>query len=184
MSYLRTFVPWIVFAVVPHAYWQWAALTAVVLSVLELGIRVRAGSKPEALVIELGTALFFAVIAVLAFANPETSLHDYVPALANGMLAIIAGTSLAIRVPFTLAIAKQTAPQEVWEEPLFIRLNYVLTTAWAICFVVGAVALAFLAYSPGPRFAVMVAVFVIPVVFTLRYVAHVRAQAEASEASA
>ncbi|MEV6280336.1 hypothetical protein [Nocardia sp. NPDC051832] len=179
MSSLRTFAPWIIFAVVPQAYWQWAALAAVLVSVLELGIRFRQGSKPDALVIEFGTALFFLAMTVLAFVNPDTAVHPYVPALANGMLTIIAGVSLAIGLPFTLPIAKQTAPEEVWDEPLFIRLNYVLTTAWTASFAIGAVTLAFLAHSPGPRFAVMVAVFVIPVVFTVRYVAHVQARAEA-----
>ncbi|MEV0250790.1 hypothetical protein AB0H76_29635 [Nocardia sp. NPDC050712] len=184
MSYLRTFAPWIVFAAVPSAYWQWAALTALLLAVLELAIRVRAGSRPAALVIEIGAALFFAAIAVLAFLDPHTALHAYVPAMSHSMLALIAGVSLAIGVPFTLAIAKQSAPEEVWEEPLFIRLNYVLTSVWTACFGIGAVALTVLAHAPGPRFAAMVAVFVIPVVFTLRYVAHVQARAAALGASA
>ena len=179
MQYLRIFAPWIVFAVVPHAYWQWGALVAVALSLLELVIRVRAGSKADALVIEIGTALFFAAIAALAFANPDTAVHAYVPALANGMLTLIAGTSLLIRQPFTMPIAKQNAPREVWEEPLFIRLNYVLTSVWTACFAFGAITLTFLAHSAAARFAAMVAVFVIPVVFTLRYVAHVQAAAEA-----
>ncbi len=32
MSYLRTFLPWIVFAVLPSGGWQWAALTAILLA--------------------------------------------------------------------------------------------------------------------------------------------------------
>ncbi|MEU8894525.1 hypothetical protein [Nocardia sp. NPDC048505] len=179
MSYLRTFAPWIVFAAVPGAYWQWAALTALALAVLELVLRTRAGSEPAELVLEFGAALFFAAITVLAFADPRTGLHAYVPAMSHTVLAVVAGVSLAAGVPFTLAIAKQSAPEEVWEEPLFIRLNYVLTSVWTACFVLGAVALTLLAHAPGPRFAAMVTVFVVPVVFTLRYVAHVRARAEA-----
>src|SRR5262245_22390175 len=110
MSYLRTFLPWIAFAVVPSGMWQWGALAALVAAVAVIGQQVRAGAGPDALIIELGSVVFFAVLAVIAFADPHSGIHDYSAALSSGTLAVIAGGSLAIGKPFTLGIAKRTTP--------------------------------------------------------------------------
>ncbi|GAB0102760.1 hypothetical protein JMUB6875_17300 [Nocardia sp. JMUB6875] len=175
MSYLRTFAPWIVYAVIPSQYWQWSALIAVVISVASIAQQRRAGRGWDALIIDLGSAVFFAAVTVLAFADPDTALHAYMPAISSGVLALIAGISLLIRVPFTLPIAKQTTPQELWDQPLFIRTAYVLTSVWTAAFVIGCVALTALAHgSSGLRTTVQVLAFVIPVVFTIRYVAHIQ----------
>ncbi|WP_225728851.1 MULTISPECIES: hypothetical protein [unclassified Nocardia] len=180
MSYLRTFAPWIVYAVIPSGYWQWAALIALILSVVEIVRQTRAGRKADAMIIDIGSALFFAALTVLAFADPGTPLHPYSPALSNAVLAVIAGVSLAVRAPFTLGIAKQSAPQEVWDHPVFIRMNYVITSVWAASFAIGCPLLAVLAHRDAPRIAIQVAAFVIPVVFTIRYVARIQARARAA----
>ncbi|MEV6769366.1 hypothetical protein AB0N05_12155 [Nocardia sp. NPDC051030] len=178
MTYLRAFAPWIVFAVIPSEYWQWSALIALGISIASIAQQTRAGRRLDAQIIDLGSAIFFAALTVVAFSNPDSSLHAYTPAAANAVLALIAGISLAVRVPFTLPIAKQTTPQEIWDQPLFIRTAYVLTSVWTASFAIGAVLLAILAHSDTPRTIVQVLAFVIPVVFTIRYVAYVQAKAQ------
>ncbi|MFI9505329.1 hypothetical protein [Nocardia sp. NPDC052566] len=180
MSYLRTFAPWIAFAVIPSQQWQWAALVALLLSVVEIARQTKAGRKWDALIIDIGTALFFTALTALAFADPDTALHDYTPALSSGVLAVIAGVSLAVRRPFTLAIAKNSAPRELWEHPGFIRTAYVITSVWTASFAVGAIALTFLAHSGTPRTIAQVAAFVVPIVFTIRYVAHLQSKAKSA----
>lgn len=96
MSYLRTFLPWIVFAAVPSGSWQWGALAALVVAVAVIGQQVRTGTGLDALIIELGSAVFFAVLAVIAFADPHSGVHGYSAALSSGTLAVIAGLSLAV----------------------------------------------------------------------------------------
>ncbi|SUD49290.1 Uncharacterised protein [Nocardia otitidiscaviarum] len=177
VAYLRTFAPWIVYAVVPTQYWRWSALLATGIALAGIAHQRRAGRGWDALVLELGSAAFFAGITVVAFADPGAGLHDYTPALANAVLAVIAGVSLALRAPFTLSIAKQSAPREFWEQPLFVRTGYVLTSVWTASFALGAVGLAALAHAPTPRIVVQVLSFAIPMVFTVRYVARVRNRA-------
>ncbi|WP_282780350.1 MULTISPECIES: hypothetical protein [unclassified Nocardia] len=177
VAYLRTFAPWIVYAAVPTHYWRWSALLATGIALAGIAHQRRAGRGWDALVLELGSAAFFAVITVVAFAGPGAGLHDYTPALANAVLAVIAGVSLALRAPFTLSIAKQSAPREFWEQPLFVRTGYVLTSVWTASFALGALALAALAHAPTPRVVVQVLSFAIPMVFTVRYVACVRNRA-------
>jgi hypothetical protein len=178
MSYLRTFAPWIVYAVIPSAHWNWAALIALVLSIALIAQQTRAGRGLDAQIIELGSAVFFAVITVVAFVSPDSGLHPYTPALSSAALALIAGVSLAVRKPFTLGIAKQTTPREFWDQPLFIRTNVIITAVWTGCFAAGAIALAGLAHSGSTvRTIVQIAAFAVPMVFTLRYVAHIQAKA-------
>ncbi|WP_112241568.1 DUF3159 domain-containing protein [Kribbella monticola] len=178
MSYLRTFAPWIVYALIPSAHWNWAALIALVLSIGLIAQQTRAGRGLDAQIIELGSAVFFAVITVLAFTSPDSGLHPYAPALSSATLALIAGISLAVRKPFTLGIAKQSTPREFWEQPLFVRTNVIITAVWTACFAVTAVVLATLAHSGSTaRTLVQVAGFVVPMIFTLRYVAHIQAKA-------
>ncbi|MEV6217477.1 hypothetical protein [Nocardia sp. NPDC051833] len=183
MSYLRTFAPWIVYALVPGSYWQWAALAAAVLALAELVVRRRSGAGFDALIIEIGTLAFFVGLTALAFSDPDTGLHAYSPALSHTALALIAGASLAVGMPFTLGIAKQTTPQEVWAEPLFVRTAYVLTAVWTASFAVGAVLLAVLAHADTwPRTLAHALTFAVPMVFTVRYVAYIQAKAAAFDA--
>jgi len=75
------------------------------------------GENFDALIIEIGSGIFFAGLVVLAFVAPESVLLGYSTALSSAALAVIAWGSLAIRRPFTLGIAKQTTPRELWAQP-------------------------------------------------------------------
>ncbi|MGW3819251.1 hypothetical protein [Streptomyces sp. NPDC005046] len=183
MSYLRTFLPWIVFAALPSGSWQWAALAAQVVAVAVIVQQIRSDVGPDGLIIEIGSAVFFGVLAVIAFANPDSSVHDYSAALSAGTLAVIAGVSLAIGKPFTLGIAKRTTPREVWGLKPFIRTNVIITGVWTAAFALTAVVLASVAHAGNahstPAALIQVAGFVLPMIFTVRYVAHVQAKAGA-----
>lgn len=177
MSYLRSFLPWIFYAAISGASAsavQWAALTALVVAVFVIGYQIRAGSAYDALILEIGSAVFFIVMAALAFAAPRSTLVGYSSALASAALAVIAWGSLALRRPFTLGIAKQTTPSEFWDEPLFMRINVIITVVWAVSFTVAAAILVVLVHAGGAtifRGVVQVVTVVIPLVFTIRYVA-------------
>jgi hypothetical protein len=180
MMYLRAFLPWIVYAVIPSGSWQWGALAAFVVAVGLIVMQRRAGGPADAVIIETGSAVFFAALAVVAFANPHSGLHPYSAALANGMLAIVALISLAVRKPFTLGIAKQSTPREYWDQPAFLRVNMIITSVWAASFVVTAITAALIAHATGghgtPTLITQIAGIVVPMVFTRRYVAYVQAK--------
>ncbi len=172
MSYLRGFIPWIVFAVVGSAHWQWGALTALVAGGYLFAMDRRRGLSAEALILEQSTIAFFTVLSVLAFAAPDSGLRDYGGALATGWLALTAWATLAVRRPFTTGIAKRQAPPEVWTNPVFLRINVVLTSVWALAFTLTATALAVIdaeALGSTASTAVQVAGFAIPAVITARY---------------
>lgn len=151
MSYVRTFLPWIVFAAVPSTHWQWGALAALLVAVVVVAQQRRTGVGFDALIMETGSAVYFAILAAVAFADPHSATHAYSAALSSATLALIAGTSLLMGKPFTLGIAKRTTPPEVWRLKPFIRVNVVITTVWTAAFGATAVALAVLAHMrPRP----------------------------------
>lgn len=172
MSYLRGFIPWIVFAVVGSAHWQWGALAALVAGGYLFAMDRKRGLSADALILEQSTIAFFTVLSVVAFATPDSGLRDYGGALATGWLALTAWATLAVRKPFTTGIAKRQAPPEVWTNPVFLRINVVLTAVWALAFTLTATALAVIdAESLGSTasIAVQVAGFAVPAVITAQY---------------
>ncbi|MFF8896170.1 hypothetical protein ACF082_01590 [Streptomyces lydicus] len=179
MNYLRAFIPWLVFAGVSSAGWQWGALAGLVASVVLLVADRAAGLAVDYRLLEYGTIVFFAALTALAFARPDSVLQLYGSALSMGWLALIAWASIAVRRPFTMGIARRMAPPEVWETPLFRRINVVLTAAWALSFTLCAIAQAVAsAYAVNVIFSILIQVagFVLPVRFTASYPERARAR--------
>lgn len=179
MNYLRGFIPWIAFAAVSSAGWQWGALTGLVLGIWLLIQDRKAGIAAESQILEFSTIAFFAVLSVVAFSRPDSGLEDYSGALSLGWLAVTAWATLAVRRPFTTGIAKRQAPPEVWNSPVFLRINVVLTAVWAAAFTVTAAVLIPIYAADlgsGVSIPVQVAGFVVPALFTARYPDRVRAR--------
>jgi hypothetical protein len=180
MRYLLTFMPWIAFAAISGAGWNWAALTALVVALLLIARQRRSGTASDALILEISSATFFAVTTAIAFAAPHSTLRPYAGAVALGWLALTAWATLAAGRPFTLGIARQSVPSQWWDNPAFLRVNVVITRVWAAAFTVSCAAMsAAVATGAGAAGTVTVQVlgFVVPMAFTARYPAYVQARA-------
>jgi hypothetical protein len=183
MSFLFTFLPWVVYAVLggrTAASQQRGTLAALAVTILVIAYKRRAGSAFDALIIEVGSAVFFAAIATVAFIAPHSGVLTYCAALSSAALAVISWASLAVGRPFTLGIAKQTTPRAVWSQPAFLHSNLIITAIWAVSFTVSAAVLA-VAIHAGTAVFVQVTLqvlgFVVPMAATTRYVKIVRARA-------
>ncbi|MFE0464590.1 hypothetical protein ACFW1A_35595 [Kitasatospora sp. NPDC058965] len=185
MNYLRGFVPWIAFAAVSTAGWQWGALAGLVTAVPLLVHDRRSGVAADALILEFSTIGYFAALTALAFAAPHSPVRDYAGCLAIAWLAVTAWGTLAVRRPFTLGIARRSVPEAVWHTRAFLRINTVITAAWALSFTLTAAALAACdATRAGTAASVacQVAGFVVPAVFSQRYPKAARARLAAAAA--
>ncbi len=181
ISYLRTFLPWIAFAVLStNGEARIGALAGFALAVVLLLMDRRKGRAWDALVIEASSAVFFAGLALAAFVIAPAPFGEYGPAVSVGWLAVTAWGSLAIRRPFTLGIARGMTPPEVQASPLFYRVNATITAVWAVAFTLNAVGLAvLLALAPHATIAIIVVKicgFALPALFTVRYPKIVRAR--------
>jgi hypothetical protein len=183
MNYLRGFIPWIAFAAVSPFGWQWGALAGLLLGLRLVVTYRRAGEAADSLILEHSTLLYFAVLTAVAFARTDSGLHHYTGALSLGWLAVTAWATLAVRQPFTLGIARRQTPPETWHTPVFLRVNVVITRAWAAAFTVTAgilTAVAAAGLGAAVSVPVQVAGFVLPAVFTARYPARVQARVAAA----
>jgi hypothetical protein len=133
--------PWILMAVVSGpGRFEEAASSALGLALLTLWLSSRRGVPVHLL--EVFTVVYFGVMAVLGLVASDRViewLELWAGDLSSIALAAFAIVTLLIRRPFTLAYAKDTTPREQWDNPLFMRINYVISAVWAGAFVVSAV---------------------------------------------
>ena len=133
MGILLGFAPFLGFAVAT-GFWGpitgllVGAVTSAALLVYEL---VR---KHQPKILELGTFAMFAGLLAWAklFPTPLTVLSVRLRVDAGLLLIIL--ISMAIGKPFTLQYARERVPQERWKSPQFARINFVITSVWALAF--------------------------------------------------
>ena len=177
-GYLKSFAPWIAFAAgATIGDWRYGAAAGLATGVVVL-VQQRRGHGVELLTAV--TTAFFAVTLPIAVTNSDVGMRQYMAALSLGTLGAAATASLLARKPFTEAIARQSTPPELWDNPLFLRVNAVITSVWAASFAVTAVVCAALAHQyPDvvPLWVIAQVIgFVVPARFTRTYPDRVRAR--------
>jgi hypothetical protein len=132
---LLAFSPWLAFLVIAHESLFRLKLglgVALVLSVI-LGLT----GIHRGVILWAGLIFFsLASIAVIGFQNLWTIRHMGV--LASGMLATATWFSVLIRKPFTLDYARAHTDRSLWNDPVFLRTNFILTSAWGTIFTLNA----------------------------------------------
>jgi hypothetical protein len=178
MSQVRSFAPWIAYPVA-SALFGWHAGAAVALGFCVVGL-LRDGRAAASDTFRLAALGFFAALSAVAWIDPTSALHRFVPALIPATLAVAAAASILVARPFTLAFAKRVAPREFWDTPLFVHINVVLTAVWATSFAITAaiiaVTLTIAPHAVGILLAAQVAGFVVPMRITRWYPAQARAR--------
>ena len=110
MSYLRSFAPWLVFAAVSAADWRFGALAGFLAATATTLYARRRGQPLDGLLLDISSAAFFSVLAVVGFVDPRSPVAGWSAALSLAWLGLTAWISLAVRRPFTLGIARQSTP--------------------------------------------------------------------------
>ncbi len=127
-----------------------------------------------------GAALFLGLAFAAAFLHPHWSLLTVRLAVAIGLCAIVTG-SILVGQPFTIQYARQQAPPERWNHPLFIKANRRISAVWAAAFAVDALCTASVVWLPWLPILVPVVVNVLAYLaamrFTIEYPRRLRARA-------
>jgi hypothetical protein len=122
------FGPWISFWILRFGVsFQVAAVAALVFS---MGINAAAWRGQRLKILEMGTLVYFLMLTLLFSLSEGVWLQDWINVVRNGSLALIVAISLLLQRPFTLQYAREQVPSDYWHEPLFMRINVVLTVAW------------------------------------------------------
>src|SRR5262245_50664921 len=133
MGILIGFAPWIVFWVLAGETFRFATLGAFVGSIL---VTAPAILQRRAKLIDIGTLGFFAVLAIAALTTDRDWFEHYANPLSNGALALISLISIVVGKPFTLEYAREGVPEQVWNDPGFIRAGYLISSVWCATFVI------------------------------------------------
>jgi hypothetical protein len=180
MGILLAFTPFIVFAVV--ATYVGAAAGLICAALIAAGLMARdgliLGKSPK--ILEIGTVILFTVLALLVVTGLGQWSVMGIRLRVDGGLLAIALASLALRRPFTLQYAREQTPQEIWNHPLFVRTNYIITSVWTLAFVVMVAADVLMLYRPDVPTYIGVVATVAALVgafrFTAWYPQHLRAR--------
>jgi hypothetical protein len=135
-------------------------------------------------VLEIGSVVVFAALAAFtaAFHWPWTLIAVRL-AVDSGLLVVVL-FSLAIDRPFSLQYARERAPPEVWNTPLFMSVNRRITWVWAAGFAAMVAAHAAIAFVPGTPSWIDTAVTIVALFgafrFTARYPDAARRRAAAA----
>jgi hypothetical protein len=120
-----------------------------------------------------GTSLaLFGLLALgRGFVAPELSLAA-VRTIIEAGLTLAIGFSLLRRQPFSMQYASSETHGRVWPMPSFLRVNYVISTAWLIAFLAMTLADGAVTFMGAPLYvgiAVGVAALGLAATLTLRY---------------
>jgi len=179
VTYLRGFIPWIVFGVVSEFSWGWGTVAALLTGVFLLLLgRVR-NIPFDAQVIEISTTIYFALMGVSALVVPQTlePLRTYGYVLSFAWLGLTTWGSLAIGKPFCLGIARRQTPREVWDIPEFVQINNAITVVWSTAFTFLALSLGACVLFDLPTVCLIAfhaAGLAAPIAFTTWYPRHAR----------
>lgn len=135
----RGFVPWIIFWVVSSpSTWEYAAGGALLATVILL---LPSSDRGSIKLLDVVSIAFFGALTIAGLVLDREQLdwlEDYSQAISSGALALVVLGSLAF-VPFTEQYAREQAPREVWDSPLFKQINRMLTLVWGVVFAVSAI---------------------------------------------
>jgi hypothetical protein len=139
-------------------------------------------------VLGAGSAVLFAALGgYITLVDSSWSSSAVKLTVDCGVLAI-ALLSLAIRQPFTLQYSREVVDAETAVSPGFMRVNYIISAAWAAAFLLMMIANALMIYVPGlPLWSGIVIAFAArntALYFTRWYPEYWRAKFATSAASA
>jgi hypothetical protein len=163
MGILLAFAPFILYVIVERVAGIRAGLVTAAVVAAGLLLRDALSRERKPKILEIGTFLLFAGLAVYAyFAGAVWSIPAVRLRVDSGLLLIIV-LSIVVRQPFTLQYAREQVARELWSTPGFERTNYIITAVWAVAFAVMVAADLIMLYVPSlpTRFAIIVTILAI-----------------------
>lgn len=126
---LLAFAPWILYGVASSFnHWRIAAGGGLILCLWYLALMLRRGASIK--LMDWTTLAFFAIASVMTILVRSNAFTVYSAVVVWSCFAVAAWGSVVLGRPFTTAYARESAPPEFWEHPIFIRLNLLMTLVW------------------------------------------------------
>jgi hypothetical protein len=191
MLVLLAFLPWLVYAVGSGGnHWGFATAGGLVACLIYLSMTRR---QTTIKLMDWTTLAFFAAASVLTIVLHSKVLATYQVMIIWSFYAVAGWASIVLGRPFTVAYAREEQPPEVWDLPIFHRVNWIMTLFWCGLFSVN-VGFGAIAVMVGGNLGKLVPGFLIPTAlliygfvfskrFPARYVQRVNAAAATESVS-
>ncbi len=147
---LLSFAPWLILKIIsdlpfgnPLTMLQIAIVTATLVSLYQSRKSTVRGF------IYWGNLFFFALSLLLVVILPQAWFITKMGLFSQLMLNFITWGSILFKKPFTLDYAKEHVPQELWNHPVFLQKNYIITGVWGCYFLLGFLSAEIRIYEPG-----------------------------------
>jgi hypothetical protein len=185
LKLIIAFAPWLAFLFIAHDSLFRLKLGLTVALVLSIGMGL--ARLHRGVILWVGLTFFScATLAVNVFNNMWAV--KYMGIIASGTLAVSTWLTLIFRKPFTMDYAKEHTEPSLWNSPMFIRTNMMLTAAWGTTFTINAI----LAWGKMEHFILSESVYEIisytlmlgTAGFTSWYPGHIRQQSGDNENTA
>lgn len=135
LKLIIAFAPWLAFLLIAHD--SLFRLKLGLLTALVLSIAMGLAGLHRGIILWVGLAFFScATLAVNVFNN--MGAVKYMGIIASGTLAISTWLTLITKRPFTMEYAKEHTEPSLWNSPIFVRTNMLLTAAWGTTFTINA----------------------------------------------
>jgi hypothetical protein len=118
---LGSFLPWIIYSILSSAYPPAAVPVGLILFLFN------SKQLMKGFILEWGSLLFFITLALNHYVLKNMWLFQHMSICISCFFVLVAGISLLIHRPFTLQYAKLEADQNLWDNPLFLRVNHIMT---------------------------------------------------------
>lgn len=115
--------------------WTLAALLALIVATANVAYEF---SRKAAKLMSCTTAGFFAFALVTTLAAGPALFRNYNIFVTWLVFAAVTWIALLVGFPFTIQYAREQAPREIWDDPLFVRLNVILSVVFGAMFTVNA----------------------------------------------
>lgn len=130
------FAVWITYGVLSgNGYWIVAALGALAIA---SAIVAHEHSRNATKIMDCTTVGYFVFTLITTIAIGPWLFKNYNVFLTWTVFGLVTWTTLLIGFPFTIQYAREQAPVEVWDHPLFMRLNIIVTVMFGLMFTVNA----------------------------------------------
>jgi hypothetical protein len=138
------FVVWVVYGILyAFGHWTAAALAGLAIMLAIVASEIRTANVK---IIDLTSLGFFVLALTMLVTVGGQVFNHYHIILVWGVFAVVTWATILIGFPFTLQLARESTPRELWSKPLFHRIHLRLTTVWGVIFTLDT-ALAFVALS-------------------------------------
>jgi hypothetical protein len=126
---VMAFAPWILYGFASgFNHWRIASGGGLILVLAYLAVMIRRDVSIK--LPDWATLSFFVIASVMMIGLRSTTFTVYSAVVVWACFAGAAWGSVVLGHPFTAAYARENAPPEFWEHPVFNRLNLLMTLGW------------------------------------------------------